>query len=386
MKNKHIVVLGSSGSIGVNTLRVAKSLGSGVRIIGLAVQRNYRTVLRQAREFGVRLVAVADPIMAAECRRAAPRGVRVLSGMDGVSELACMKDADLVVCAIVGVSGLKPVMAALDNGTNVALATKEVLVAAGNVVTRLAEKRGARLLPIDSEHSAIFQCLQAAPPGRNGGMRAVRRLILTASGGPFAMRPELNMDKVTVTDALRHPRWNMGKKVTVDSATLMNKGLEVMEAHWLFGVPFERIDVVIHPESIVHSLVEFVDGSMLAQMGLPDMRYAIQYALTYPQRVDTSMPRLKLTKVSPLHFYEPDHKRFPCLALACRVARVGGTLPAVLNAANEVAVDNFLAGRMPFSGIWKSIERVISSHNVLRDPTIEQIIRADGWARSVSQE
>jgi 1-deoxy-D-xylulose-5-phosphate reductoisomerase len=331
--------------------------------------------------------------------------MKIHCGAAGVEELAALEGADVVLCAMVGMAGLKPVLAAVRNGTDVALATKEVLVAAGRIVTEAARKHNARLLPVDSEHSAIFQCLQTSVRclpsvalAKEGSVFSVqeseirdlkseiRRLLLTASGGPFAGRPEMNFDKVTVAQALNHPRWNMGRKVTVDSATLMNKGLEIMEAHWLFGVPVDRIEVVIHPESIVHSMVEFVDGSVLAQLSPPDMRFAIQYALTCPERVDGKLPSLDLAATKGLHFYAPDEKRFPCLRLASEAARIGGTMPAALNAANEVAVQKFLDGKIAFSGIWKLVEKVIKRHHVIRNPQLDEIIEADFWARTLAQE
>ena len=402
---RKIVLLGSSGSIGESALRVVEALSPPLKVVGLAVNRNYKRVLEQARQFNVKHVAVADPDAAARCKSAAPSGVKVHVGVAGVEELASLDGADVVLCAMVGMAGLKPVLAAVRNGTDVALATKEVLVAAGSIVTEAARKHKARLLPVDSEHSAIFQCLatsvQCLPSvalAKEGSafsvqksaignqQSAIRRLFLTASGGPFAEKPKINFDKVTVAEALNHPRWNMGRKVTVDSATLMNKGLEIMEARWLFDVAVDRIAVVIHPESVVHSMVEFVDGSVLAQLSPPDMRFAIQYALTYPERVDGKLPSLDLTAVKGLHFHKPDEKRFPCLRLAREAARIGGTMPVALNAANEVAVQNFLDGKIAFSGIWKLVEKVMKRHHVVRNPELDEIIKADSWARSLAQE
>ena len=374
MKRK-IVILGSTGSIGENACRVAAALPEHIEIVGLASRTNYVRLLEQARQFNVRTLAVADPGAAEACRREAPRGTTVLSGDEGVEQLAALPDSERVVCALVGMAGLRSVLAALKRGTDVALATKEVLVAAGKTVMDCAARHGARLLPVDSEHSAIFQCLEHHPPA------SVRRLILTASGGPFATRPDVDFDRVTVADALKHPRWNMGRKVTVDSATLMNKGLEIMEAHWLFGIPYDRIDVVIHPESIVHSMVEFVDGSVLAQMSPPDMRFAIQHALTWPERRDGGLQPLDLTRLGPLHFRTPDTARFPGLGLARRAAIAGGTLPTVLNAANEVAVQQFLDGRISFAGIWHTVEAVMNRHTCIPDPTLDQIGQADHWSR-----
>ncbi len=375
---KKIVILGSSGSIGENALRVAAALPEQLQIVGLAVDRNVDRVLEQALELGVANIAVADPAAAKDCASRAPNGVTVLAGADGPAELAAMDDVDTVLCAVVGTAGLKPVMAALDKGTNVALATKEVLVAAGKIVTETATRTGARLMPVDSEHSAVFQCLE----GRD--MSSVRRILLTASGGPFASQPDLDLDKVTVEQALNHPSWRMGKKVTVDSATLMNKGLEIMEAQWLFGAPLDKIDVIIHPESIVHSMVELVDGAVIAHMGPPDMRFAIQYALTWPERVDSGLPHLDLAQSGGLHFDVPDESRFRCLALAREAANAGGTMPAVLNAANEVAVKRFLDGQIPFSGIWQVVETVMKKHSIVNEPALDDILEADKWARQIA--
>ena len=319
---KHVVILGSTGSIGRSALRVVESCPGRLQVCGLAVQGDADGVLEQAVRYGVRDVAVADPVQAARAAAAAPEGVRVHAGPEGVTALAALAEADVVLCAVVGTAGLRPVLTALEAGKDVALATKEVLVAAGALVTEAARASGGRLLPVDSEHSAIFQCLGPASAGlyRTEG---VRRLILTASGGPFAGRPELDLSRVTLAEALAHPRWSMGPKISIDSATLMNKGLEVIEGHWLFGVPMDRIEVVIHPESIVHSMVEFADGSVLAQMSPPDMRYAIQYALLFPERVDSGLPSLDLVAMGGLSFRKPDEARFPCLGLARRAAAGG---------------------------------------------------------------
>ena len=372
---KKVIILGSTGSIGENALRVVAALPSRLKVIGMASRTNTARLLAQASEFKVRQLAVADPLAADAARSLLARGTTLHAGPGGVEALAARKDADIVLCALVGMAGLKPVLAALRQGTDVAIATKEVLVAAGQMVMDCAARHKARLLPVDSEHSAIFQCLEGKPPS------SIRRLILTASGGPFASRHDLDFDTVTAAQALKHPRWNMGQKVTVDSATLMNKGLEIMEAHWLFNIPYDRIEVVIHPESIVHSMVEFVDGSVLAQLSPPDMRFAIQHALTYPDRVDGNLPTLDLAALGALHFKAPDLMRFPCLRLARHAAITGGSLPAVLNAANEIAVDRFLAGQLAFSGIWHTVEAVMNLHHVIKEPTLDDIDRADHWAR-----
>jgi 1-deoxy-D-xylulose-5-phosphate reductoisomerase len=374
--SKRVIILGSAGSIGENTLRVVSSLPGRYTVVGLAVNRSYARMLEQAKQYGVQHVAVADVESAERCRAEAPAGMVVHGGVDGVDCLVKTVDADVVVCAVVGIAGLRPVMAALEKGTDVAIATKEVLVAAGGIVRRIAARTGAKLLPVDSEHSAIFQCLAA-----HQGNAAVQRLLLTASGGPFFADPSVDFSRVTARDALKHPTWDMGKKVTIDSATLMNKGLEIMEAHWLFDVPLDRIDVVVHPESIIHSMVEFVDGSVLAQMSVPDMRFAIQYALTFPERFPGGLPTLDLAQIGTLRFYPPDEKRFPCLRLAREAARRGGTAPAALNAANEVAVDRFLTGRIRFAGIWELVESVLSRHEGVQEPELDDIIAADEWGR-----
>lgn len=385
---KRLVLLGSTGSIGESALRVAAALPDRVSVVGLAVQRGYRRALEQAARFGVKHVAVADEEAARRCAAEAPPGIRVHAGDAGLEDIAALQSADLVLCAVVGLAGLKPVMAALGAGHDIALATKEVLVAAGLAVTEAAARRGCRILPVDSEHSAIFQCLA----GRGGDPSAarskddVRRLLLTASGGPFAFRPEIDLETVTPEIALDHPRWSMGRKVTIDSATMMNKGLEIMEAHWLFGVPVPRIEVLLHPESIAHSFVEFCDGSVLAQLSQPDMRFAIQYALTWPEHVPGGLPALDLAAAGTLHFAKPDEQRFPCLGLARRAAEGGGTLPAVLNAANEVAVQRFLEGRIRFPQIWGAVERVMDKHDGVRHPSLNDVLEADAWARREAVE
>lgn len=374
---KNIVILGSTGSIGENALRVIKQLDGKFHVTCLAVHSNYTRALEQAAEFRSEYIAVADEKAAAECSKHAPRNIKVLSGPDGLEHAAALNEADLTLVAVVGLAGLKPALAALRAGKDIALATKETLVAAGKLVMELAEQKKCRILPVDSEHSAVFQCLEQKQP------QDVERIILTASGGPFARKPGTELEKITVGQALDHPRWNMGKKVSIDSATMMNKGLEIMEAHWLFNMPLEKIDVLIHPESIVHSMVEFVDGSMLAQMSPSDMRFAIQYALTWPERVPGGLPKLDLAKLGSLNFEHPDTQRFPCLELARAAADTGGTMPAVLNAANEQAVDQFLKSVIPFPGIWRLVQQVMEAHKTNGNPCLEDIMEADTWARSV---
>lgn len=372
---KKIVILGSTGSIGENVLRVAERFPDRFQIIGLAGQRQTEKLLRQAKRFNVKKIAVAEKERACALEKMAPRNISVLHGIEGLEELASLSEADIVVAAVVGIAGLKPVLAALRRGTDVALATKEVLVVAGEHVLKARAKSGAVILPVDSEHSAIFQCLDGRP------RTEVRKIILTASGGPFASHKKIDFDKVTTAEALKHPRWNMGRKVTVDSATMMNKGLEMMEAKWLFNIDLKQIEVLVHPESIVHSLVEFIDGSVMAQLSVSDMRFAIQYALTWPERLDGKLPALNLSEVETLRFAVPDEKRFPCLALARQAAYAGGTMPAVLNAANEVAVEEFLRGNIRFSQIWRLVEKVMDKHHKIKNPALEEIVLADQWAR-----
>lgn len=373
---KRVVILGSTGSIGESALRVAEALPDRIAVAGLACGRNYSRMLQQAARLGVRDVAVGDVEQGRRCAAEAPAGVRVRIGAEGVASMAAECEADIVLCALVGMAGLAPVLAALGAGRDVALATKEVLVAAGHIVTREAARTGAQLLPVDSEHNALFQCLAGSR-----GREQVKRLVLTASGGPFAANDRIDLEKVTVREALKHPRWDMGQKVTIDSASLMNKGLEIIEARWLFGVPVEQIDVLIHPESIVHSMVEFVDGSVLAQLSPPDMRFAIQCALTWPERCDGGLPALELAASGSLHFRHPDKDRFPSLGLARGAAASGGTMPTVLNAANEVAVEKFLAGNLRFPGIWRLVAAVMDRHKPDADPSLDVILAADAWAR-----
>ncbi len=375
---KKIVLLGSSGSIGESTVKVLEAFPEKLELVGLAVQSNYGRALEQAGQFGVKRICVTDQAAAKECRAKAS-GIEVLEGESGLEELAASEEADIVLCAVVGMAGLKPVLSAVKAGHDVALATKETLVAGGAIVSDACRETGARLLPVDSEHSAVFQCIGDSP-------QFVERIVLTASGGPFAGRDNVDFSKVKVDEALNHPRWNMGKKVTIDSATLMNKGLEVMEARWLFDLPLEKIDVVIHPQSIIHSIVEFIDGSMLSQMSVPDMRFAIQYALSWPDRWKSDLPRTDLAEIASLDFGTPDENRFPCLGLARSAAETGGTMPAVLNAANEIAVEMFLADKIPFSGIWETVEKVMMSHKVIASPDLEAIMSADKWARESARE
>jgi 1-deoxy-D-xylulose-5-phosphate reductoisomerase len=375
---KRIVILGSTGSIGESALRVVRALPRQLRVVGLSANRNHARLLEQAAEFDVSRIALADSASARAC--CPPQGVALQSGDAALEELAALPEADLVLCSLVGISGLRPVLAAARAGKTIALATKEVLVVAGAIVLDACREYGATLLPVDSEHSAIHQCLTARGPDPH----SIRRILLTASGGPFSGQPDIDLATVTPELALDHPRWAMGPKVTVDSATLMNKGLEIMEARWLFDVPVDAIDVALHPESIVHSMVEFRDGSIMAQISPPDMRFAIQYALTYPNRLDGGLPAWDPTAGAALSFGSVDEERFPCLRLAKLAACRGGTLPAVLNAANEVAVDRFLGRALDFPGIGKLVRRVMDDHTIQDMADLDAILEADKWARETA--
>jgi 1-deoxy-D-xylulose-5-phosphate reductoisomerase len=383
---KVISLLGSTGSIGTNTLRVTSSFPDRFRIAGLVGGKNVALLAEQVEQVRPEIVSTADDDCSRELEsllrhRGYPLSrTRIVSGMEGHTEVSCHPEATLVLSAITGAAGLLPTYRALEAGKNVGLANKETLVMAGELMMNMAREKGVELLPVDSEHNAIHQCLKGARHGE------VRRLILTASGGPFRETPKEKFASVSRDEALNHPTWRMGKKITIDSATLMNKGLEVIEASWLFGVSAEEVDVVVHPQSIVHSLVEFVDGSVLAQLGVTDMRIAIQYALTYPERWPCPLPSLDIQKLSRLEFFEPDREKFLCLNLAYRALRAGGTAPAVLNAANEVVVDAFLNDAIPFHAIPEIIERVLNLHSPQQASSLEPILQADAWARSEARK
>jgi len=380
---KRIAILGSTGSIGQQTLDVISRLPERLQVMALAAHSNLELLLEQAESYGVESVGLlCSPPGAQEdlpewLERAGKR-FRLYAGVEGLCELVRRPEIDLVVIALTGIIALKPTLAAIEAGKTLALSTKEVLVGAGEYVMRQAQIHGVKILPIDSEHSGAFQILHERP------LDTVARLILTASGGPFRQRPLETFEAITVQEALQHPNWRMGPKITVDSATMMNKGLEVIEACWLFGLPLERIEVLIHPQSIVHALVEFHDGSVLAQLSVPDMRLPIQYALLYPERLDTNLPRLRLEQVRFLEFETPDLTRYPCLRLAYEAARVGGTMPAVLNAANEVAVQLFLEGQIPFTAIPALVEQAMQTHES-QEATLQAVLEADTWARNYVQ-
>ncbi|MDT8441239.1 MAG: 1-deoxy-D-xylulose-5-phosphate reductoisomerase [Desulfuromonadales bacterium] len=373
---KRLAILGSTGVIGVKTLEIAAAYPEQFRVVALTGGRNLDLLSRQVELFRPDLVAVPSAEDAARLE-AGLSGVSptVLHGTAGLIACAAQSDADMVVSAIVGAAGLEPTLAAIEAGRDVALANKETLVIAGQLMTRALTRHGARLLPVDSEHSAIFQSLQ-------GHRKAdVRRLVLTASGGPFRNRPRHELHSVSPADALAHPNWSMGRKITIDSATMMNKGLEVIEACWLFDLPVERIAVLIHPESIVHSMVEYVDGAVMAQLGIPEMKTPIAYALSYPVRLPLDLPPLDLCRLNGLHFEEPDRERFPCLQLAYDALRTGGTAPAVLNAANEEAVAAFLEGGIGFMAIARIIASALEDHSVEPADRLDAILAADDWAR-----
>jgi 1-deoxy-D-xylulose-5-phosphate reductoisomerase len=372
---KNVVLLGSTGSIGTSTIKVASDLPDEIHLVGLAAGNNVDLLLEQTRKHRPEAISLADPARAQALQDALGSSTRVHSGNEGLIALATLPSADIVLIAIVGTAGLQPALAAIRAGKDIAVASKEILVMAGEIVMREAEKNGVRVLAVDSEHSAIFQCLDGKPPS------SVRRLWLTASGGPFRNTPLSEFPAITVERALKHPSWVMGRKITIDSATLFNKGLEMIEARWLFGVEIDRVSVVVHPQSVIHSMVEFVDGSILAQLSTPDMCLPIQYALTYPHRARSERVQTDFVKLGSLTFEQPDHERFPALNLARRAAEVGGTLPAVLNAANEVAVEAFCAGRINFPQISETVARTMDRHQVTEHPTLKEILAADAWAR-----
>ncbi|MBK1825698.1 1-deoxy-D-xylulose-5-phosphate reductoisomerase [Haloferula rosea] len=376
-KRKKVVLLGSTGSIGGSTLEVARQLPERVELIGLAANSSVEALAEQVRETGVREVAIYDASKEAELRSLLPEGVRVRVGEEGLTELATLAEADMVLVAIVGTAGLQPALAAIEAGKDLAVASKEILVMAGEVVTAAAERHGVRLLPVDSEHNAIFQCLD----GHRGGADEVSRLILTASGGPFRTMPADQLEQVTLEQALKHPTWEMGRKITIDSATLFNKGLEMIEARWLFGIGMEKIDVIVHPQSIVHSMVEFVDGSVLAQLSRTDMGFPIQYALTWPERLKGGLQPLDFAELAKLDFEAPRESDFPALRLARTAGLKGGTLPAVFNAANEVAVDAFVDRRLSFPGIWRVVEATMDAHACADASSLDAVVSADAWAR-----
>jgi 1-deoxy-D-xylulose-5-phosphate reductoisomerase len=375
MKRKRVVVLGATGSIGESALKVAHDIPERMEIVGLAAHSNAEKLAAAANKVRPKVVCLVAEAKIEQLRRALDYQPAILCGENGLCEIASLGDAEMTLVAIVGTGGLRPALAAIEAGKDLAVASKEILVMAGEIVTRNAHDKGVRVLPVDSEHNAIFQCLEGKNPCD------IRRIILTASGGPFREMPVEEFASITPERALKHPTWNMGPKITIDSATLFNKGLEMIEAHWLFGVEMERVEVIIHPQSLVHSMVEFADGSTLAQLSYSDMCFPIQYAVTWPDRVPNTLPSLDFGKISKLEFTTPRFEHFPALNLAREAGEAGGTLPAVLNAANEVAVAEFLNRRIAFPRIWQTVEGVMNHHETVAHPDLDAILRADQWAR-----
>lgn len=377
---KKISLLGSTGSIGRQTTDVIDWFPEEFKLTAIAAQSNTDLLARQAQKYRPEIIALFDERKYRELKEKLPlyKG-EIICGLEGLIQAAAWPETDIVVTAVSGVVGLVPTLAAIEAGKDIALANKETLVAGGHLVMDKAKQQGVKILPVDSEHSAIFQCLE-----REGN--AVEAILLTASGGPFRTLPREELKSVTPAMALRHPTWNMGKKVTIDSATMMNKGLEVMEARWLFNVGYDAIRVVVHPQSLIHSMVQYADGSILGHLGKTDMRIPIQYALTYPQRWKNSLERLDFGRLGGITFEEPDFDRFPCLGLAFQAGRAGGSCPTVLNAANEVLVEKFLAGKIGFMDIPRGVERVLSAHRIVSNPGLPEIMEADRWARQLVEK
>jgi 1-deoxy-D-xylulose-5-phosphate reductoisomerase len=378
---KKIVILGSSGSIGTQTLDLVSKMKNTISVEGLSVYQNVETLKKQISRFKPKAVSVQDPSDAENLKKwlaAKNINVEVYSGHSGLRRLVEMPRIDMIISAVVGAAGLKPVVKAIECKKNIAMANKEALVMAGNEIMRLAAKNKVSVLPVDSEHSAIFQCCAGEKKSQ------IKKIILTASGGPF-YKYDKDFSKITVEQALDHPTWKMGKKITVDSATLMNKGLEAIEASVLFGIPIEKIEIVIHPQSIIHSMVEYVDGSVIAQLSNPDMKLPIQYALTYPERIKGNIKPLDLSKAGKLEFYEPDFKKFPCLTLAYNAAKKGGTMPAVMSAANEAAVAAFLNKDIKFTDIAGIVAKTMKAHKVKKTHKIDDYVEADAWAKIYSK-
>ena len=378
---KNVVLLGSTGSIGTSTVKVADDLPDKIRLLAFGAGNNSELLLEQTRRHKPAAISILDPAKAKKLQDALGTSTQVFSGEEGLMQLATIPEADIVLIAIVGIAGLKPALAAIRAGKDIAVASKEILVMAGEIVMNEARKYGVRVLAVDSEHSAIFQCLDGKPSA------SVRKLILTASGGPFRNKsdwPKEKFSEITVERALKHPSWVMGRKITIDSATLFNKGLEMIEARWLFDIEMARVAVVVHPQSVVHSMVEFVDGSLLAQLSTPDMCLPIQYALTYPDRAASDRVQTNFARLGKLEFEEPDVERFPAIELARKAGEIGGTLPAVLNAANEIAVEAFVNRKINFPQITETVRRTMDAHKAILHPTLEQILEADNWARKAA--
>ncbi|MCX5848227.1 MAG: 1-deoxy-D-xylulose-5-phosphate reductoisomerase [Deltaproteobacteria bacterium] len=379
---KRITILGSTGSIGCSALDVIGKNPERFQVEALAAGRNIKLLKKQIEKFRPKVVAVSTKESALKLRDSltAKTKVKIFYNEEGLNEVASFPSTDIVISAISGSAGLIPTLAAIEAGKDIALANKETMVMAGEIVTKRANKKGVKIIPVDSEHSAIFQCLEGQK------RQNLRRIILTASGGPFFNFTRNQLKKVSLSQTLRHPKWKMGKKITIDSASMMNKGLEVIEAKWLFNMDISAIDVLIHPQSIVHSMVEFIDGAFLAQMGVPDMKIPIAYALTYPERMINDLPSLNLVKIGKLEFLKPDIKKFPCLGLAYAAGICGGTAPVVLNAADEVAVAAFMENRIRFINLSEIIEKVLVRHVSINSPSLDDILRADLWARKETKK
>src|SRR5437899_3992302 len=375
MKRKRVVILGATGSIGESALKVARDIPERMEIVGLAANSNAQKLADAANEIRPDSVCLVDETKIDILRKALNYEPRIFIGEEGLCEIACLTNAGMALVAIVGTGGLRPALAAIEAGKDLAVASKEILVMAGEIVMRKARDNAVHVLPVDSEHNAIFQCL-------DGRSSDVRRIILTASGGPFRKTPGKEFVDLRPEQALKHPTWDMGPKITIDSATLFNKGLEMIEAHWLFGVEMAHVEVVIHPQSIVHSMVEFADGSTLAQLSYSDMCFPIQYAVTWPDRVPNTLPPLDFGKLSKLEFFTPRYDDFPALNLARCAGETGGTLPAVMNAANEIAVAAFLDRQVPFTRIWQTVQEVMDQHTSVAHSDLDEILRADQWARA----
>ena len=380
---KHIAILGSTGSIGKNALSVVDTHPDEFKVVGLAANRDVDTLEQQVRQYTPDLVALNEPTAASQLRERLRdlNGTQVLAGTEGLQAVATLSQASQVLDGMGGSAGLLPTLAAIDAGKDIAFVNKEVMVMAGALVNAAVQKNGVNLIPIDGEMSAIFQCLE----GARERQAEIHRLLITASGGPFRTLPKEKLYSVTPQQALRHPNWKMGQKITIDSATMMNKGLEVIEAKWLFNIELSKIDIVVHPESIIHSMVEWTDGSTIAQLGPTDMRIMIQYALTYPHRLSAPVPRLDLQEIRTLHFEPVDFEKFPCLSLAYNAAEVGGTLPVVLSSADEVVVEAFLNACIGFMDIPAILAHVMDKHTVITEPTLSDILEVDRWAKSTTR-
>jgi 1-deoxy-D-xylulose-5-phosphate reductoisomerase len=377
---KNVAVLGSTGSIGTNTLKVIEAFPDRFRIVGLSSFSNTYTLLKQIKKFKPSMAAVVDTKKAKDLRKILPgAGVKIFSTAEGLNEIVQNKKVDIVVMAISGYAAIYPLICAIQAGKHICLANKESLVAGGSIIMPLAKKHKVSIVPVDSEHSAIFQCIYS------GAADEIKQLFLTGSGGPLHAVDKEKFSELNINQVLKHPKWKMGRKITVDSATLMNKGLEIIEAHHLFDMPVEAIKLVIHPEAIIHSMCEFRDGSIIAQMGVTDMKLPIQYALTYPERLQTPFKRLDLLKIKNLKFSQPDITKYPCLELAMAAARLGGTAAVVLNAANEIAVRAFLSGKTCFTKIPKIVEKVLLMHEYAESPTLNSIFQVDAWAREAAE-